>query len=145
MEKKLSIWKRPIDLNMFQEIDRKSMSTFLDIKLTEIGDDYIVGEMPVSDKIRQPFGLVHGGAYVVLAETLGSFASNFCIDQKHYAVGLDINANHVHAIKKGIVSARATAKQIGSTIHVWSIECQDKESKRLLSIARLTTIVRKAK
>ncbi len=113
----------------------------LDIMVTEIGDDFVRGTMPVDARTHQPYGLLHGGASVALAETLGSIASMLCSDAKtERAVGLDINANHIRAVTSGRVTGTARPLHVGRTTHVWEIRIED-ESGRLVCIARLTTAV----
>ena len=120
---------------------RNDMASFLGIEFLEIGDDYLKGRMPVDDRTRQPMGILHGGAHVVLAETLGSMAANLCLDwSKNYAVGLDINSNHLKSIKSGWVIGIAKPIHIGRQTQVWEIKISD-ESNNLLNISRLTMMV----
>ena len=117
------------------------MLTTLDIVLTEIGDDFVRGTMPVDQRTHQPYGLLHGGASVALAETLGSFGSMLCCDpQTERAVGIDINANHVRAVTSGRVTGTARPLHIGRSTHVWEIRIED-EAGKLVCISRLTTAV----
>lgn len=140
------IWLREYTLDEVNTVFDKYMTKLLDIKATEINADSLVVTMPITDNVRQPFGILHGGASVVLAESVGSVASNLIIDTENYAgVGLDINANHVRSASKGIVRATCTPLHIGKTTHVWDIKLHD-ELERLLCISRLTVaIVQKAK
>lgn len=118
-----------------------NMTAFLGIEYTEVGEDYICGKMPVDERTRQPIGILHGGASVVLAETLGSVASNFNIDlTKQYCVGLDINANHIRSVTEGFVYGRAEAVHIGSKTHVWEIRITN-EADQLVCTSRLTVVV----
>jgi len=111
------------------------------ICVTRIGDDFIEGKMPVDDRTRQNMGLLHGGASVLFAETLGSVAANYCVDMStHYCVGLDINANHVRRVKQGVVTGVARALHVGRSTQVWEIKICDSKY-RLVSIARLTVAV----
>ena len=104
-------------------------------------DDFLMAKMPVDHRTRQPLGIMHGGASCVLAETVGSTAANFCVDQKiNYAVGLDINTNHIRSLREGEVYAKAFPYHLGRTTQVWSIEIRDKDHK-LVSITRLTMAV----
>ncbi len=117
------------------------MVEYLGIEITETGDDFLRGTMPVDKRTIQPMGLLHGGASVALAETLGSIAGNLVLDPaKKYAVGLDINANHIRSAKTGIVTGTATPLHIGSTTQVWSIEIKDSQD-RMICISRLTMAV----
>lgn len=118
-----------------------SMPGHLEIEYTEIGEDYICGKMPVSPKTRQPMGILHGGASVVLAETLGSVGSFLSIDNNQfYAVGLEINSNHVRSVKEGFVYGKAQAVHLGKTTHIWDIRITNEEGK-LVNISRLTMAV----
>ena len=113
----------------------------LGIKLTEVGPDFLKGTMPVDDRTVQPFRLLHGGASVVLAESLGSLASVMMIDQdKYICVGLDINANHVRAMRSGFVTGVARPINIGGKVHIWEIKLTN-QSDKLVCIARLTVTV----
>jgi 1,4-dihydroxy-2-naphthoyl-CoA hydrolase len=117
------------------------MVKHLGITFTEIGEDFLKGTMPVDSRTVQPMGILHGGASVALAETLGSLAANYVIDnQKKYCVGLDINANHVRSARKGLVTGTARPLHLGSTTQVWTIEITDEED-RLVCISRLTMAV----
>ncbi|MBT8136132.1 MAG: hotdog fold thioesterase [Gammaproteobacteria bacterium] len=117
------------------------MAEHLGILITEIGDDYIQATMPVDDRTRQPMGLLHGGASVVLAETLGSVAANLAVDPARFAcVGLEINANHVRAVHRGQVTGNARPVHIGRSTQVWQIEIHDDEN-RLVCLSRITLSV----
>ena len=117
------------------------MTGYLDIKVTEIGEDYLIGTMPVTDRVRQPFGLLHGGASVVLAESIGSIASNLVINPDKYAgVGLEINANHLRKVTEGEISAKCTAVHLGTQTHIWDIRMTDSRG-RLNCISRLTVAI----
>lgn len=129
-----------IQLTDFQNLGNESMVDFLEIEYTEIGIDYVCAKMPVNNKTRQPYGLLHGGASVVLAETLGSMASNLIVEAHQAAVGLEVNANHLKSVKEGFVTGKATAVHIGKKTHVWSIEIRD-ENENLVCISRLTVAV----
>ena len=129
-----------ITLSDLQNIGNESMVDFLGISYTEIGKDYLCGKMPVINKTRQPFGLLHGGASVVLAETLGSVASNLLVEANQMAVGLEVNANHIKSVREGYVFGKASPIHIGRKTHVWSIEIRD-EKDRLVCISRLTVAV----
>lgn len=113
----------------------------LGIEITAIGHDSLSGTMPVDERTRQPYGLLHGGASVALAETLGSVAANLCLDPRtHIAVGLEINANHVRAVTSGEVSGTASAIHIGRSTQVWDIRITDAQD-RLVCVSRLTIAV----
>lgn len=117
------------------------MADFLDIRFVEVGNDYIVATMPASEKTRQPLGIIHGGANVVLAETIASTAANACVDlEKYYCVGLEINANHIRSVREGIVTATTRPLHIGRSTQVWSIELFNQENK-ITCISRMTASV----
>ena len=137
----MSIWFKAYTLEEQQQLRKGNILEYLDIQVTELGDDYIRGTMPVDHRTIQPYGLLHGGASVVLAESLGSIASSLVIDpQKFYCVGLDINANHLRAVRSGRVTGTAKPIHIGRSTHVWSIEIHDDENK-LINISRLTMAI----
>ncbi len=120
---------------------KKTMATHLGIEFTEVGEDYICAKMPVDDRTKQPMGLLHGGASVVLAETLGSVAATLSVDQEKYAcVGLEINANHIRAAKEGFVYGKTTPLHIGRSTHVWQINITNEEGK-LVCTSRITMAV----
>lgn len=117
------------------------MVSYLDIRFTEIGEDYLKAEMPVTDKTRQPLGLLHGGASVVLAETLGSVAAGIIIDtSRQFVVGLEINANHIKSVKEGIVTGKASPIHVGKSTQVWEINITNEENK-LVATSRITMAV----
>lgn len=136
-----TIWKRPISLEMLQSFEDKSMPAHVGIEITEVGPDFLRGTMPVDHRTKQPFGILHGGASVVLAETLGSVAGNFCIPENGgYCVGLDINSNHMRPVSEGIVTGTASPFHIGRTTQVWHIEIHN-EAGKLVNVSRLTLAV----
>ena len=112
----------------------------LGIVFTEIGPDYLRGTMPVDARTRQPYGLLHGGASVLLAETLGSSAASLCAPEGRLCVGVEINANHLRAVREGIVTGTARPLHIGGRIQVWEIRIED-DQDRLVCICRLTLAV----
>lgn len=113
----------------------------LGIRIIEIGENFLRGTMPVDHRTIQPMGILHGGASLALAETLGSLAANYVIDPtKKYCVGLDINGNHIRSAKNGIVTGTASPLHIGSSTQVWSIEIKN-DQDRLVCISRLTMAV----
>lgn len=137
------IWKNKFDLDSINNISRNTMVQHLGIEFTEIGDDYMVATMPVDHRTVQPMRLLHGGASVVLAETLGSVASFACVDSDlHNVVGIEVNANHLKAITEGTsgVSGKVKPIKIGRNLHVWNIEITDDQGN-LVCISRLTTMV----
>jgi 1,4-dihydroxy-2-naphthoyl-CoA hydrolase len=137
----MSIWFCPFTLDEIQQYSRGSMVEHLDIRFTEMGPDYLRGTMPVDSRTVQPFGLLHGGASVTLAETLGSVAANHCVDMsRYYCVGMEINANHLRAVRSGRVTGTARPIHVGSRSQVWDIRIED-EDGRLSCISRLTMSV----
>ncbi|SKB29338.1 hotdog fold thioesterase [Luteibacter sp. 22Crub2.1] len=137
----MAIWKNPIDLARVNGWSRGTMMETLDIRFTDFGDDWLRGTMPVDQRTQQPFGLLHGGASVVLAETLGSSAALLTLDvEKEVAVGLDINANHIRGVRGGIVTGTAKALHLGRTTQVWEIRIEEEQGK-LVCLSRLTMAV----
>lgn len=117
------------------------MTDFLDIKFTKIGEDYLEATMPVSAKTKQPLGLLHGGANVVLAETLGSVGATLTVDAtKQYCVGLEINANHLKSVKEGIVTGVAKPVHLGKKTQVWEVKIYTEQGD-LSCISRITMAV----
>ena len=137
----MAIWKQSPSIEQINASSHDTLVDTLGMRVIEVGDDFIRGSMPVDARTRQPFGLLHGGASVALAETLGSLAGNLCLDStREVAVGLDINANHIRAITQGAVTGTARALHIGRTTQVWEIRIED-EKQRLVCISRLTLAV----
>jgi len=140
-ERAMSLWKQQIDLDTVNGWNARTAAQALGIRVTEIGADYVRGILPVDERTRQPFGLLHGGASVLLAETLGSLAANLCLDPaKELAVGLDINATHLRAVQSGEVTGTAAPLHIGRTTQVWEIRIVT-DTGELSCIARLTMAV----
>ncbi len=136
----MRIWKSELTLDQANGW-HNTMIERIGIAVTEIGDDYVRGTMPVDARTHQPYGLLHGGASVALAETLGSLGAMMCADAKtQLAVGLDINANHLRGVTDGIVTGTARPIHLGRTTQVWEIRIED-ERLRLVCIARLTVAV----
>ena len=134
------IWFRPYtvaDVGFF----RDSLPKHLGIEFTEIGADFLRGRMPVDERTKQPYGILHGGASVALAETLGSTAAGLVVDpDKYRVVGQEINANHVRAVSNGFVIGTARPHHVGKRSHVWEIRIAD-EQERLVCISRITMFV----
>jgi 1,4-dihydroxy-2-naphthoyl-CoA hydrolase len=131
-----------VTLDDLQAMSVPTLANHLGIEFTEIGEDYILARMPVDQRTHQPFGILHGGASVVLAETLGSIASYLCIKDpaKQHAVGLEINANHIRSVKSGFVYGKVTPIHVGRSTQVWDIKITNEENK-LVCISRLTVAV----
>lgn len=137
----MSIWKTPIDLEQITSTRKDTLVELMGIEFTGFGDDYLEGRMPVDRRSHQPYGIMHGGASCVLAETLGSIAGNYCLDySKEFCVGLDINTSHIRMVKSGFVTGRAKPIHIGKTTQLWEIRIADDEG-RLISITKLTLSV----
>lgn len=137
----MAIWFKEVDLATVQKMEHGNILEALGVKIIEIGDDFIKGKMPVDHRTHQPHGILHGGASVVLAESLGSIGSNLILDtSKNYAVGLDVNANHIRPVSEGNVYGIAKPIHIGRKSHVWSIEITSEEGK-MVCISRLTMMV----
>jgi len=118
-----------------------NMVSLLGIEFTEFGDDYVIGRMPVDERTKQPFGLLHGGASVVLAESLGSMAGFLCLeDPRKAVVGLEINANHLKGVRSGYVYGKAYPVHLGGKTQVWSIDISDEKGNKVC-ISRLTLAV----
>lgn len=137
----MSIWNTQETLENVRRLEKGNILEHLDIEITEIGDDFIKGTMPVDHRTHQPIGILHGGASVVLAESLGSIASNLVVDStKYYAVGMEVNANHLRPVSEGHVHGIAKPVHIGRKSHVWSIEIVNDEGK-MVCMSRLTMMV----
>lgn len=137
----MSIWFRPFTLDQIKAISRNTMVEHLGIEVVDFGDDYLIARMPVDHRTKQPAGLLHGGASVALAETLGSFGSYLCVDPALYdCVGVEINANHLRSKTDGFVEGSARPLHLGRKIHVWEIQIHD-EQKHLISVSRITLAV----
>jgi len=136
-----SIWfNTPTTKGLNFQIENTACSN-LGINITEIGDDYMTGTMPADSRTFQPMGLIHGGANVLLAETLGSMAANCCIDlSKEYCVGQEINANHIRGVRSGYVTGTAKIIHQGRSSQVWEIRIIN-ENNKLTCISRLTMAV----
>ena len=134
------IWFRPYTIDDIRFF-RASLPMHLGIEFTEIGPDFLRGRMPVDDRTRQPYGILHGGASVALAETLGSTAAGLSVDpDKSRVVGQEINANHVRAVTDGFVIGTTRPLHVGKRSHVWEIRIAD-EQDRLVCISRITMFV----
>ena len=125
------------------ELDALSQGTAIErlgIAFTEVGPDFLRATMPVDARTVQPYGLLHGGASVLLAETLGSSAGNLCVEDGRRVVGIEINANHLQAVTGGLVTGTARPLHVGRSTHVWEIHIED-EAGRLACVSRLTLAV----
>lgn len=137
-----SIWKTQPNLEVLNGWRGKGASDTMGIEMIEVGDSFLKAKMPVDERTRQPFGILHGGASCVLAETLGSVAGSLCVEYgKQIVVGLEINANHIRPAKEGWVIGTATPLHLGSTTQVWEIKITN-ELDKLVCISRLTLAVK---
>jgi 1,4-dihydroxy-2-naphthoyl-CoA hydrolase len=137
----MRIWKQDIDLASLNSWSTNTLMEAIGIQITAMGDDWLQGTMPVDRRTHQPYGLLHGGASVALAETLGSTAAMLTLDSaKERAVGLDINANHVRGVLSGTVTGTARPLHLGRSTQVWEIRIED-ENGKLVCISRLTMAV----
>ena len=137
----MSIWVGTQTLETLNTSSEHTMIRHLGIVFSEIGEDFIRGTMPVDERTRQPYGLLHGGASVALAETLGSVGANLCVERTQYVcVGQEINANHVRSARSGLVTGTARPVHRGGRTQVWSIEIVN-EANQLVCISRITMAV----
>lgn len=136
----MSIWRTTATPEELNERGSRTMPGYLGIRVTEIGPDFLRASMPVNEHTHQPFGVLHGGASVALAETVGSLAAMLCVDPTYMVLGQDINANHLRSISSGLVIATARPFHLGRSSHVWHIEIRD-EQERLVCVSRLTMAV----
>lgn len=138
----MGIWFDPaITLEQLNRRGEDSMVDFLGIVFTEVGDDFLIAIMPASPRTRQPMGIIHGGASVVLAETVASTAANMVVDfDQYYCVGLEINANHIRSVREGSVQAITRPLHLGRTTQVWSIEISN-QAGQVTCVSRMTAYV----
>jgi 1,4-dihydroxy-2-naphthoyl-CoA hydrolase len=137
----MQLFNPHVTLALLNNMSTKTMVEHLGIEFTRVGDDFIEAKMPVDHRTHQPLGLLHGGASVVLAETLGSVAATCCVDMsKQYCVGLDINANHIKSVRDGFVTGITKAIHIGKKTQVWEIRITN-EQQELVCISRITMAV----
>lgn len=140
----MSIWfNKSLSVDSLKPFGPKTMAQHLGMEWVAIGDDYLKMSMPVDERTKQPYGLLHGGASCALAETIGSIASALIIDpDKSICVGIEINANHVRSARAGYVTATCTPLHLGASTHVWDIKICD-EREKLVCISRLTVAILK--
>jgi uncharacterized protein (TIGR00369 family) len=136
----MPIWKQDISLQTLTAVSENTAVSHLGIEFVEVGDDFLVARVPVNRQTCQPYGLLHGGVSVVLAETLGSIGAAFCVPEGTRVVGLDVNANHLRGVSQGWVTATARPVHIGRSTQVWHIDLRD-DQDRMVCIARLTMTV----
>ncbi len=137
----MSLWQRQLSLDELNAVSEGTLAAHLGIRITEVTDNSLVGTMPVDARTHQPYGILHGGASVALAESLGSVAATLCLDfTTHYPVGLEINANHLRSVREGLVTGTATPIHVGRTTQVWNIDIRD-EQGRMVCVSRITLAV----
>lgn len=138
----MSIWfKKDLSLSDLLPLGKDTMTEHLGMEWVALGDNYLQAKLPVDHRTSQPYGLLHGGASCVLAETVGSVASAMVIDHStYYCVGLEINANHIRSAKSGFVIATASPLHLGANTHVWDIKIND-EAGKLICVSRLTVAI----
>lgn len=135
------MWFKDYTLEEVNSIFHKFMTGYLGIQATELRDDMLIASMPITDKVKQPFGILHGGASVVLAESVGSIASNLIIDSHNLVgVGMEVNANHLKSVADGTLYAYCAPFHIGKKSHVWDIKIKN-EKDILICISRLTVAI----
>lgn len=133
---------KKVDVSITNSMMGESASAYLGLTFTEIGDDYLVMEMPVTPKAHQPMGLLHGGVSAYIIETIGSVGSSLLVDiAKEHPVGLEINANHVKGIKSGTIRALAKLIHGGRRTHIWQVDIHNKENGDLICTGRLTVLI----
>jgi uncharacterized protein (TIGR00369 family) len=136
----MRIWQQPITVELLTRGSENTAVSHLGMEFIEVGDDYLVGRVPVNRQTCQPYGLLHGGISVTLAETLGSCGAAFCCPPGHQAVGLDINANHLRGVTSGWVTGTARPVHMGRTTQVWQIDLRD-DAGKMTCVSRITMAV----
>jgi len=137
-----AIWKKEINLEQINQFSKGSIVSNIGIEFIEKGDNYLKASMPVDYRTKQPLGILHGGASVVLAETLGSVASYLTLDDNNYSVGLEVKANHLKSVTKGLVIGKVKPVQLEGTTQLWDISIKN-ENNKLICVSRLTMMVLK--
>ncbi len=136
----MRIWKSPITIEGLTEVNKNTAVSYLGIEFLEVGDDFLTARVPVNRSTCQPYGLLHGGVAVVLAETLGSTGAGYACEPGHKVVGLDINANHIKGSTSGWVTGTARAVHIGRSTQVWQIDLRN-DAGELTCVSRITMAV----
>ncbi len=137
----MSIWKKNVDLEQIRQWNAGTLVAALDIEITEFTDNSLTATMPVTSAHLQPMGYLHGGASVVLAESVGSVAAHLAADEGRTALGMEINASHLKAVRSGLLTAIASPMRLGFNSHVWHIDVRDETFDRVC-ISRLTTFIK---
>ncbi len=136
----MAIWKQPLNIAALNRVSQDTAVSHLGIEFLEVGDDWLSARVPVNRQTCQPYGLLHGGVSVVLAETLGSCGAAFAVPEGTQVVGLDVNANHLRGASEGWVTGVARAVHLGRTTQVWQIDLRD-DAGRMVCTSRLTMAV----
>lgn len=139
----MAIWKQRLSTEEIERITENTLVRHLGIQITEIGDDFLKATMPVDHRTHQPMGILHGGASVALAETIGSLGAQMCAEPGYFVVGLEINANHIRSMRSGFATGVAIPIHIGRSTQVWNIRIADEQDKTVC-ISRLTMSVLKS-
>ncbi|MBI2720855.1 MAG: hotdog fold thioesterase [Bacteroidetes bacterium] len=137
----MSIWNGDINIQLLNDLNKNTLGEFMEINFTEVGSDFLKATMPVGNKTKQPFGLLHGGASVALAETIGSVASWCAINRNMFiGVGIEINASHLKAVTEGLVTAVCTPLKVKGKTHIWDIRIFNSKEE-LCCVSRFTTMI----
>jgi uncharacterized protein (TIGR00369 family) len=136
----MNIWKKEITPDLVNKFCEDTLVSHLNINITQVTENSLIGTMPVDKTTKQPLGILHGGANCVIAESLGSIAANFALEDPNYAVGLNISTQHIKAVRRGLITAVASPVHLGRTTHIWNIDTFN-EAKQLTSTTRLTMMI----
>jgi 1,4-dihydroxy-2-naphthoyl-CoA hydrolase len=136
----MAIWKSKFSFEDIESRSKNTLSAHLGIRVTEIGDDYVKATMPVNDRTRQPLGLLHGGASVALAESVGSLGARMTLEPGFACVGMEINANHIRSVRQGIVTGIAKPIHRGLSTQIWDVRIYD-EDDNIVCVSRLTMAI----
>jgi 1,4-dihydroxy-2-naphthoyl-CoA hydrolase len=136
----MGIWKKSVSVDHLNNNRVNTMVELLGIEVTELGEDYLAASMPVDARTHQPMGVLHGGASIALAETVGSIAANLAVDEAHYCVGLEVNGNHLKSVRSGKVFATASPIHLGRSTQVWEIKITNEKAENVC-FSRLTMAV----
>ena len=139
----MAIWKSKFSFEDIENRSKNTLSAHLGIRVTEIGDDYVKATMPVNDRTRQPLGLLHGGASVALAESVGSLGARMTLEPGFACVGMEINANHIRSVRQGIVTGIAKPIHRGLSTQIWDVRIYD-EDDNIVCVSRLTMAIIKS-
>lgn len=137
----MGMWKQSATVGELNTMQEGSIASFLGIEFQDIGADFIVATMPVNERTKQPFGILHGGASVVLSETLGSVAGFLCAEPGSVVVGLEVNANHLRSATEGEVTGVVRPLHVGRSTQVWEIHISDQQGRKIC-VSRLTVMVK---